>query len=877
MKKEVLKIVLTINLIAAILMLNSSVCVNAGVDYSGKNPQLTVSPSVYTAYKGSNLPASIKNYGLKDAPVKLPEVKSIALTNVQSYSFPAYYDLRALGRVTSVKNQSSSGCCWAFAAYASLESNLLPEEYRDFSENNLKNNSGFDYSPNNTYGNHIMATAYLARWSGAVNESDDPYDPDSTSSPAGLTVQKHVQNVDWLPGRTDSLDNDFIKKALMESGAVYSTMYFDDNLDGSGCFNDAYDTYYSSTLGESNHAVAIVGWDDSFDKNKFIDSNNGTVPPGNGAFIVKNSWGTWWGDKGYFYVSYYDKNFAMYINALFNGAEDTSNYKSIYQYDPLGVDCYLTYKTDTGWMSNVFTASANEVLSAVSFYTLEPDTSYEVYICSDYTGKADLENNRVLKAAGSISEMGYHTVKLNSSVPLTSGKKFAVIIKNTTSGYECDMPIERPFSGYSSKASASPGQSYASYDGTDWSDVIYTVADTNLCIKAFTKPAVKVTSVSLNKTSLSLKAGDTDTLIASISPFDATNKNVTWKSSNNQIAAVNSTGKITAEGAGNAIITATTADGGYQASCSVSVSPRNVQVISLIGSNRYDTAVKISQNQFSSADTVLIVNGGAMADGLGAAPLAAFKKAPLLLTESNILPSETKNEIKRLKAGKAIIVGGPGVVSENVKSQLQGLGLAVERVWGSNRYGTSLEVVKYIDKNCYDVSEIVAANGYGEADALSIASAAGRDKMPIILVEKDNIPIDIYNWLKSESLQNAYIIGGTGVVTNNVLTKINEITSKDISNNRLGGLNRFETNSLVIDKFYGSIIDKTYIAKGYLLIDAMAAGPVAAINGSPVVLTDKDLTASQKTVLGKRYGDYIMRTGGGISDTAINTLKNCLQ
>lgn len=52
---------------------------------------------------------------------------------------------------------------------------------------------------------------------------------------------------------------------------------------------------------------------------------------------------------------------------------------------------------------------------------------------------------------------------------------------------------------------------------------------------------------------------------------------------------------------------------------------------------------------------------------------------------------------------------------------------------------------------------------------------------------------------------------------------------------------------------------------------------MAAINGSPVVLTDKDITTSQTTVLGKRYGDIIIRTGGGISDTAVNSLINCLQ
>jgi uncharacterized repeat protein (TIGR02543 family) len=398
-------------------------------------------------------------------------------------------------------------------------------------------------------------------------------------------------------------------------------------------------------------------------------------------------------------------------------------------------------------------------------------------------------------------------------------------------------------------------------------------SDTTLYAKWTATP---VAGVRIDKITADLRTGESMNLTAIISPTDVLNKNVTWSSSNTSVAIVDNTGKVSAVGKGTATITVKTIGGGYTANCIVNVADRNIQVTSLIGSDRYDTAVKLSQSQFSTADTIIIVNGEAMADGLGATPLAKFKNAPLLLTETNSLPDVTISEINRLKVKNVIIVGGTGVVSDNVKKQLQALGLAVERISGSDRYGTSLEVVKYIDKNCYDVSKIVVSNGYGEADALSIASVAGRDNMPIILVEKDNIPTTTYDWLKSENIENAYIIGGAGVVSNNVLNNIDAITSGDIRNNRLGGQDRFETNSLVIDKFYGSVIDKTYIAKGYELIDALAAGPVAAINGSPVVLSENDLSASQKTAIGKRYGNIIIKTGGGISNTAVNSLIQCL-
>ena len=117
----------------------------------------------------------------------------------------------------------------------------------------------------------------------------------------------------------------------------------------------------------------IVGWNDSFDKNKFS-----MVPPGDGAFIVKNSWGTGWGDQGYFYISYYDSKIGK-SNAVFT-AESPDNYKFIYQYDPLGVTSLIGYTNPTGWCANVFTVKSDEIVKAVSFYTTDSNCNYEIYI-----------------------------------------------------------------------------------------------------------------------------------------------------------------------------------------------------------------------------------------------------------------------------------------------------------------------------------------------------------------------------------------------------------------------------------------------------------------------------------------------------------------
>jgi hypothetical protein len=84
-------------------------------------------------------------------------------------------------------------------------------------------------------------------------------------------------------------------------------------------------------------------------------------------------------------------------------------------------------------------------------------------------------------------------------------------------------------------------------------------------------PIISVTGVSLDKTSLSMAVGDTQTLNATVTPSNATDKTVTWSSSNTAVATVSSSGLVTAKAAGSATITVATSDGGKTATCEVSV------------------------------------------------------------------------------------------------------------------------------------------------------------------------------------------------------------------------------------------------------------------------------------------------------------------
>ncbi|WP_418223266.1 cell wall-binding repeat-containing protein [Clostridium isatidis] len=301
------------------------------------------------------------------------------------------------------------------------------------------------------------------------------------------------------------------------------------------------------------------------------------------------------------------------------------------------------------------------------------------------------------------------------------------------------------------------------------------------------------------------------------------------------------------------------------------------QVEKRYGETRYETAVELSKSSFSKSETVIVAYGYGFADGLAATPIASYYNAPILLVEKNSVPEAVKNEIKRLGAKNIIIVGGTDVVTSNVEKQLKNLGISkVTRLGGQDRYETALKIVKYIDSNLYDVENIIVSYGYGEADALSAAPVSGRDRMPIILVDKNSVPSSVNNWLKEENINNAYIIGGIEVVSNNVLNQLNKITKQDISKNRLGGETRYETNAMVINKFYGSVVNRTYITKGEPLADALTSGPVAAINGSPIVLSDTTLKDAQRSVLKGMTTNKIIQVGGTVSQEAVQNLKELL-
>jgi uncharacterized repeat protein (TIGR01451 family) len=436
-------------------------------EYINNNHLLTASPAVTDGH----------GLGLIPNPIDFSY-----LTRTQhllgAAAFPSRYDLRSTGKMTPVRDQGSCGDCWTFGTFGSMESALLPESH-DFSENNLNNLNGFDV-PWCQGGNATMSMAYLTRWGGTmqagpVDESADPYNASYKTSPAGLAPQKHVQDVILIAPRGSAANNDALKNALMTYGAVQTAMYMDNAY-----YNSSNAAYYYNGSSYANHAVTLAGWDDNYSRNNFSPP-----APGDGAFLIKNSWGTYWGQAGYFWVSYYDTRYAFQDESfVFVNSQPVTNYSRAYQYDPLGWITSYGYGSSTASFANVFTAVASEQLQAVAFYVASDGSPYTVKI---YTGVSGTPTSGTLASTttGSNATAGYHTVALAAPVALTAGMKFSVVVTETTPGTGYPIPAEVRQNGFSSAASASSGQSYISPDGVSWSD-LSADGTTNVGVKAFT-------------------------------------------------------------------------------------------------------------------------------------------------------------------------------------------------------------------------------------------------------------------------------------------------------------------------------------------------------------------------------------------------------
>ncbi|MGE4445244.1 MAG: lectin like domain-containing protein [Synergistaceae bacterium] len=436
---------------------------------------------------------------------------------------PASYDLRP--EMPAVRDQDPFGTCWTFSAMAAAESNLihdkailtsdnadLSEWYLAYYGYNDESNElpAFTYPSSLEYynvgGDDWRSAAILTRGTGFLEESSAvyptsaaaAYTPDVQARKYKLNNVLYLGNLGEREVRLKDARINTVKEAIMEYGAVSIGIYQgSDEL----YLNPTTKAYYIGTTENSpNHAVTIVGWDDTYPTSNFNDSPK---PTKNGAWIVRNSWGSSWGASGHYYVSYQEGSLN---DGVVYETVDAPDKEKIYQYDPLGLCRFVTYESaDPVWFANIFTASRNEKINSVSFYTSHANSTCTVKIykdCgSDPTGGALAAEKSVTVAAP-----GYNTVELDEEIDVVKNRKFSVVVsvalpeptsssRNNAGGSASRttvlsspaIPVEYPITDYSEKADASAGQSFISSDGIEWKDLTEEsgYGNANVCIKAF--------------------------------------------------------------------------------------------------------------------------------------------------------------------------------------------------------------------------------------------------------------------------------------------------------------------------------------------------------------------------------------------------------
>lgn len=260
----------------------------------------------------------------------------------------------------------------------------------------------------------------------------------------------------------------------------------------------------------------------------------------------------------------------------------------------------------------------------------------------------------------------------------------------------------------------------------------------------------------------------------------------------------------------------------------------NEVVKRLAGDDRYETAVKISKDNFKSADTVVLASGTNSADALAASSLATSKSAPILLTKRNEIGKNVFDEIKRLNANNVIVVGGKVSISEKVVSDLKDKNITVKRLAGDNRYETSYEIAKELLKS-NKAKEAIIVNGFKNVDALSVSSLATKENLPILLNDGNRLSKDIKNIVEDSNIKKMYIIGGRTSLPRRIEDNIKAL---DIEYERLAGEDRYETSSKIAKYAYENS-DKVILASGENSIDALAAGVLTKMEKAPMLLVQK--------------------------------------
>ena len=302
----------------------------------------------------------------------------------------------------------------------------------------------------------------------------------------------------------------------------------------------------------------------------------------------------------------------------------------------------------------------------------------------------------------------------------------------------------------------------------------------------------------------------------------------------------------------------------------------------LAGSDRIETAVKIAMSGWpEGCDTVLIARADDFPDALAGVALAKINNAPILLTSKNQLDPRVEEVLVSLKPQKVILLGGGNALGDEVEKRLREVLNWTEdfqRIAGKDRFETAVLIASEFPAD----SSVALATGYNFPDALSLASAAGAQGYPLLLVTKDNLPNVTEEYLSKIHPQSLYLAGGEGIVSSKVverLTQASSVSSEQIK--RLAGQNRYDTSVLIIKEFYPTAA-KLFLATGQDFPDALAGAALAANQNTPLLLirptgpADDSITKDYIKTLPLEVELEVFGGEKAISDKAIIMIKTLL-
>lgn len=436
-----------------------------------------------------------------DAFAPEPEVDSNI--GIASYAlYPGTYNANEERFVTEVKNQRNTSLCWAFSLASNLETSLLTrgQKYYDLSEEQLayfwanRVNDPLGNTPNDKItrtqsdyhgtGNGRVASFFLSTWSGMTTEEKVPFQSSAVTWPDSLAYDTSAYMEDAI---FSQYTMERTKQLLMEYNSVSAMIYMLDNY-----YYPDTASYSCPQSGLVNHAVTIVGWDDTYSKENFPSASGVN---NDGAWIVKNSYGKNWGKNGYFYLSYEDQSIT---NLVSNTASTSEEYNNNYFYDGAAAGT-VTFPGNTinngYYVSNIFKATAgngkDEELGEIVTAVPQDNTDFQIQVYTDLKNTSDPTSGTPAYAEPvdyTQPLAGIHTIHLNTPVKIPQGTFYSVVIRIPDGSNK--FYVEKTTtstSWFTATAGIDPDQSFFSTSGKKWYDAGNHQYNCCFSVKAHTK------------------------------------------------------------------------------------------------------------------------------------------------------------------------------------------------------------------------------------------------------------------------------------------------------------------------------------------------------------------------------------------------------